>query len=240
MAVKLPGESIGGPTATPNPALPVSVMGSTPVPDPTVLTTQASEKAVANLKELMFTQVEALKELLEARFNDRDKAIVLLETRAGELPSMVTEQVQRLQELHDQRFKVNDEKFNSIVLQFAERDTRTELATAASTKAIDAALSAQKEAAVEQNRSNEAKITKSETGFTKQIDQLLDLVRAGSKASDDKIDDLKQRITMIESQKKGSSDSWGSVAGVIGAVAGIAAIIAVIIALVSAKSAVGL
>jgi len=232
MATKLPGQdgtSVGA-SSTPNPALPVSVMGSTPVPDPTVLTTQASEKAVANLKELMFTQVEALKELLESRFADRDRAITLLQDGASALPDMLSERVDRLQELHEQRFNVTEEKFKSIDKQFAERDTRTELATAASTKAIDAALSAQKEAAVEQNRSNEAKITKSEAGFTKQIDQLLDLVKAGTKAADDKVADLKDRITKMEAMKQGGSDSWASLAGVIGACAGVAAIIGLLIA----------
>lgn len=196
--------------------------GSTPVPDPTVLTTQASERAVAALRELMEARVDALGVITDTKFSERDKAISILQELTNKIPGLISEGIAHLQMLHD-------EKFSSIQKQFAERDTRTEQAAATTSKAIDAALSAQKEASGEQNRSNEAKITKSEGAFTKQIDQISVLMSAESKASDVQMNDIKQRLIMIESHGKGTSDSWAMVFAVVGGLAGVATAVGAVI-----------
>jgi len=209
----------------------LSNVGITPIPDPTVLTTQASERAVSALKELLIAKIDSVEAVIATRLHANDKAIDLFRESADRFPKMIAICATQQQLLYD-------EKFKGIQVQFIERDTRTEQAAATTAKAVDAALAAQKEAALEQNRSFEAKITKSETAFTKQLDQLSTLMSAGTKASDEKISDLKDRLTIIESHglgsRQGTSDSWGIVLGVVGSFSGIAALIT-LVALVVVK-----
>ena len=146
---------------------------STPVPDPTSLTTDQLRREIMSLRETIEARMEG----------DR---------------------------------KLNDERFRGIETQFLERDKRTEQTTHDNKVAVDAAFAAAKEAVGEQNKSNAASITKSEATFTKQIDQTGTLLSAVAKATDEKIDDLKTRLTTIEGQKTGGRDAWGYVVGTIG------------------------
>src|SRR6185369_6029345 len=142
-----------------------------PVPDPTLLTTQQL------LRENLW-----LREVLETRLNGMDKAIELLQATADKFPARIDEKIVSLQQVHE-------EKFNSIQVQFKERDVRTEQTSKDSKVAIDAALQATKESSVEQNKSFALATAKSEAGFSKQIDQLGVLIQTMTKAFDDKIDD---------------------------------------------------
>lgn len=131
--------------------------------------------------------------------------------------ALTTDQLRReigaLRELVEARSdgdrKLNDERFLGIETQFVERDKRTEQTTHDNKVAVDAAFAAAKEAVGEQNKSNAASITKSEAAFTKQIDQTGVLLNAVAKATDEKIDDLKTRLTTVESKKIGATDTWG-------------------------------
>jgi hypothetical protein len=191
--------------------------GSRPIPDPTVLTTQQLNREIAYLKEL-----------LDARFAERDKAIALLQDISNELPSKIDEKIQSLKAIHD-------EKFTSIQRQFSERDVRTEQSSKDSKVAVDAALQAAKEAVGEQNKSSSSAIYKSEAATAKQIDQITQLIQNGAKAVDDKIGDIKDRITRLEGRGEGqvvaeTSQHTSS--------AFIIAVIAVIISFISTATAI--
>ena len=123
--------------------------GSTPVPDPTILTTQQLHRELLSLREI-----------LELRLNGYDKAITLLQATVDKSPSIAEMNV---------KF---EEKFNSVQTQFRERDTRTEQTSKDSKVAVDAALQAAKEAVGEQNKSSALAIAKSEAATTKQIDSI--------------------------------------------------------------------
>ena len=159
-----------------------------------------------------------------------DKAISLLQAVADRSPSIseVSASVRHLQELHAERF-------NSIGTQFLERDTRAEQTSRDSKVAVDAALQAAKEAVGEQNKSSALAIAKSEAGTTKQIDQIVVLINTTTKSlSDlltttttslnDKIEDMKSRLTTIEGRSKASGDVWGYVVGAIGVFIAMAAL----------------
>jgi len=173
-----------------------------PVPDPTRLTTEQLNREIAALREASERGLDAVREIIATRLDGNDRAIRLLQEAADRFPNWVDEKITALREIHDQRFKaITDttaEKFISIEKQFSERDVRTEQAAGAVKIAVDAALQAQKEAAGEQNRSNTLAQTKSETATTKQIDQLSVLIQQTTKAFDDKIGDVKDRLTRIE------------------------------------------
>ena len=157
------------------------------------------KEVVASLKDslqsIRASQI-SIKEIIETRLNGMDKAIELLQANNTEIPKMVDEKIGALREVHD-------EKFASIQVQFKERDTRTDQSSRDSKVAVDAALQAAKEAVGEQNRSSALAIQKSETGTTKQIDQLAVLIQSTAKGSDDKIDDIKERLTRIEGKSTG-------------------------------------
>src|ERR1035438_4580365 len=101
---------------------------SPPVPDPTILTTEQLLREVSTLREQFGREVADLKELTDIRHVGLDKALVLSNTN-------MLQQITHLGLLCD-------EKFNTIAIQFKERDTRVEQ-TAKDTKvAVDAALQA--------------------------------------------------------------------------------------------------
>lgn len=183
--------------------------GSRPVPDPTVLTSQALQREVAGLKELFETRLDAM-----------DKAITLLQSRADQSPSIdvVSESVISLRKLFI-------EKFRRVDTQISERDTRTEQTATESSKAIAAALQAAKEAVSEQNKSNAASMEKTEMALTKQLDQQQVLMRQTTEALESQVDDLKERINLAEGRTRGIGDGWGYIVGAVGAMIALAALI---------------
>lgn len=160
-----------------------------PIPDPTLLTTQQL------IRENVW-----LREVIETRLDGMDKAIELLQRTADKFPDRIDEKIKSLSDVHE-------EKFASIQVQFAERDVRTEQTSRDSKVAVDAALTAQKEVVAEQNRSSATAIAKSETATMKQIDQLANMIASSTKTADDKIVDLKERLTRIEGGSEGRVSS---------------------------------
>jgi hypothetical protein len=196
--------------------------GSRPVPDPTLLTTQQLIRENLWLREVLETRLTGIQEAnllrqnnTNARFEAYDKAIKLLQDISDKFPGRIDEKIHSLKEVHE-------EKFASIQVQFRERDVRTEQSSKDSKVAVDAALQAAKEAVGEQNKSSALAIAKSEASTTKQIDQQGLLIQSTAKASDEKIDDIKERLTRIEGGGKGMRDMVGWI------VAGIFLLIAVI------------
>ena len=118
-----------------------------------------------------------------------------------------------------------DERFRGISVQISERDATVQKDAQNVKAAVDAAFAAQKEAVSEQNKSNALSILKSETGFEKRIDGIGILISAMQKGLDDKIDDLKTRLTAMESHGKGMGDSGGIVIAVVGILIGIGGLV---------------
>ncbi len=103
--------------------------------------------------------------------------------------------------------EILDEKFSSIEgrLQLVEQQ-RVE--QKADTKAaVDAALTAQKEAVKEQTTASERAIAKSEASTTKQLEQLATTFQTAIKAIEDMANDLRDRLTTVESLKQGGHDT---------------------------------
>ena len=202
-----------------------------PQPDPTLLTTAQLTREISNARELIESKVSGavlmlegriaanasaletvrimvdrhvdttlrdLKEIAETRFVGMDRAIDLLQDIQNRVPMITDEKVNQLRSLHQ-------EKFDSIAVQFAERDTRTEQTAAGVKIALDAALQAAKEAVAEQNRSFALATGKSETATMKQIDALGLAIQTANKGLDDKIADMKDKLTRIEGMDLGSN-----------------------------------
>jgi hypothetical protein len=154
----------------------------------------------------LLREVLSLKELFNTRLEAMDKAIVLLQSNADKSPTIA---------VVDQRLTSAVCMMNS---KFAEYDGRVEDMSKAATKAVDAAFAAQKEA-----------ITKSEAGFTKQIDNMGGQMHMLQKTLDDKISDIKDRLNGLSglqigtasgiTAKEDSSKAMWVIIGIIGGVA---------------------
>jgi hypothetical protein len=182
-----------------------------PIPDPTTLTTEQLRR-----------ELSALREVLQARLDGMDKATRLLSETVTRTPTEIQTQIAHLKGLHE-------EKFNSVRLQFEERDVRTQQASEASKQALDAALQAAKELVNAQGEAAAAAAVKSETSFTKQIDQIGTIISTLEKALDARITELKERIDRGEGNSAGISDNrseqrlnWGILTGAVAAAASVA------------------
>jgi hypothetical protein len=150
-----------------------SQFGSRPVPDPTVLTTEALHREIAALRELVFERIARESEVNDEKFTSVEKTLALVET-------------QRVEQ---------------------KQDTKA---------AVDAALTAQKEAVKEQTTASERAIAKSETSTTKSIDQLGEKFDTAFEGQRRDVDDLKARVGKIESVKQGGRDASAALYGFAG------------------------
>jgi hypothetical protein len=199
--------------------------GWVPVPDPTKLTTEQLRRELATQREILEAQLQTLDAALEARLDAMDKANTLRLDAIRSVPATIREQIEHLKELHNERF-------GSIALQFAERDTRTDQAANTQKQALDAALLAAKELVGQQNAANVEAAAKAEASFTKQIDQIGTIIQTMEKAINDRLLELKERIDRGEGQGEGAGAQRAErrldVGQVIAALAVIVAVIAVV------------
>jgi hypothetical protein len=153
---------------------------------------------------LVATAVKALDDRITARMDGTDKYI-------DERFKALTESLAIFKIAVDERFKLGD-----VQTEKAARDVKS---------AVDAAFAAAKEAVGEQNKSNALSIAKSEVSTTKQIDQLNDNLRLSVKNSDDKFNDLKERVVAIESRTGGHNDSFAWMIAIVSVAAALALVV---------------
>ena len=156
-----------------------------PIPDPTILTTQQLQREISALKEIIFTRLDA-----------NDEAVQLLHEDVTRVPTDTDKQIAHLKELHQ-------EKFESIVKQFGERDARMDREAASNKTSLDAALQAAEKAVNKQNETFALSIAKSENATNKQMEQQATLIHTSNGALESKISDLKDRVTIIEGKTSG-------------------------------------
>ena len=199
-------------------------------PDPTVLTTQQLDRGLEAERDY----VDGVVAVIEQRLSAMDRATELLNETVNRVPTALQVAIANLRELHE-------EKFKSVALQFAERDTRSERESRDNKVAVDAAFAAQKEAASEQNKSNTLAIDKSERATAETLNKQADLFESRTRAIDGQITDLKDRLnsdmsdiktrlTAIEENKKGSTDQRSAVYAFVGFLAALLVIGGVLLA----------
>jgi hypothetical protein len=176
-----------------------------PNPDPSVVTSNAIDRAVENATAILRAELAAV----NVRIDGMEKAVEVFQADLTRVPTQLDRAINGLKDVLDARLNgmdnsiikeieklaaVTKERFVGIDNQFVERDTRTDQRAGDTKLAVDAAFAAAKEAT--------AKI---ESGFTKSIDSILELIRTTTKASDDKTSDLKDRLTAMEARTAGIS-----------------------------------
>lgn len=128
-------------------------------------------------------------------------------------------------------------KFDSIALQFLERDVRAEQLSKASADALAAALQAAKELVGAAAESAAAAAVKSETSFTKQLDQIGTIINTLEKAVDARINELKERMDRGEGIGKGTQQQIVDSRAGIGTILGIAGFVFGLVGAIIAVSA---
>jgi uncharacterized protein YoxC len=173
----------------------------TPRPDPTVLTTEAQARGLQAERDYVNGQLQVLRQ----RLDGMDTATQVLHESVNRVPTEVQREVAHLNDLFDTRFQqieekvtghflVDNERFQSIEKQFVERDTRVQQSSVAADQALNAALQAAKELVNAQSQASTDAAEKSETSFTKQIDQIGVQLQSVQAALDARITELKERI----------------------------------------------
>lgn len=210
--------------------------------DPTELTTQSLLHEVAVLKEYLEVRLDGQVNSIKVRLDAMDTAISVLAEGAARSPTVavVDANVKRLED-------VTNEKFAGVEQKFTDFNAKIDQASIKDAKAVDAAFSAQKEAVGEQNKSNALAIAKSEAAFTKQIDQSIQMITANAKVTDDKfedvrnrlaltfkgaedkIEDLRTRVTLTEGRSTGMANGWGYLVAGIGLLVAVLTLVAVVV-----------
>lgn len=169
--------------------------------DGSVFNIRAEDPSALTTKQLQRENLW-LRELIETRIDGMDKAIDLLQQFADRTPTTmdVQHEVKALRE-------VTTEMIQGIRTQIQARDIQISTAAKDVKSAVDAAFAAAKEAVSEQNKSNALSNSKTEATFTKQIDMLGDTIKTNTKGMEDKIGDIKERLTIIESRTSVSDPS---------------------------------
>jgi hypothetical protein len=160
--------------------------------DPSALTTQQLWREIQNLREFMESRIDGLEELVDSRITGIEKSIEVAHNDLVRVPTDVQKQVGNLRDLHN-------EKFHGIEARFQERDVRFAQKDRDMKTAIEAAF-----------QSASAAVAKSEAVTAKQIDQQGNLIQTETRALSGRIDDVKERLTKVESlgigEKGGKTD----------------------------------
>jgi len=135
-------------------------------------------------------EIAALKEVLQTQLAALADRVTLMQEHLDRRSADISKEVAHLRTLHD-------EKFVKVATQFHERDTRTEQRTHDNKISVDAALQT----------------------TTKQIDQIGVILDTTARGLSDKIDDIKTRVTQVETRTEGLISSWANVTGKVESVA---------------------
>lgn len=191
---------------------------NTGAPDPSNATTQMILREIGALKELQAAQ----KELFEQRIMAIDKAVDLAHDDFVRGPTNLEREISTVMKVFDTKLEIRDERFDSVEAQFIERDQRFHQGSTDNKAAVDAALQAAKES-----------VSKSEMGFTKQIEQQGVMIHTVKSELEKRIEDVKERVTEMAASRTGglevrkeSRESMGAMVAIASAVAGFVAVIA--------------
>ena len=184
--------------------------GSRPIPDPTRLTGELVDRALASERD----RVEGLIAIRDERLNAMDTATQLRLMQVAEMQKQIDQvHVSRREALNHER-ELTTQRFDAVGDQFDALNQRTAEQKADTRAAVDAALQAAKELVALQTEASDKSTAKSEASFAKQIDALGLLLQKSSETTDDKIVDLKSRMDRIEATRISAVDTRAEVRNV--------------------------
>lgn len=206
------------------PGLPTVPISHVPIPDPTTLTTQALEREISHLRELMEAaqsqtskhldaadfqadarfkiQIEDIRRQVEAKFKEQDVAVqaalVSSDKAIKELSISTTQRMEALQTLNDNKF------ITYRTLLDAQAD-KVKIAVEADNKLVNAAFAASKEAIRAAFDSSKEAIQKAEIFNEKRFELMTK-----------QIDELRTQQALNSGKGQGAAALWGYAVGFIG------------------------
>jgi len=115
------------------------------------------------------------------------------------LRELVQSDIEGLEAIVAEKFRSVDQQLELVERQRVEQKADTKAA-------VDAALTAQKEAVKEQTTASDRAIAKSEASMTKQLEQMGSTFTASIKGVTDNLDDVKERVGKMEAMKLGGQE----------------------------------
>ena len=176
---------------------------SVPVPDPTLLTTEALRREIAWTREITDEKFKAFRDLHDVLERRMVAEIATLGALSSERRAAIEQEMKAFRETTDGLFRAVDSRFH-------ERDVRFDQAAAEAERAVQAALA-----------SLNLLFARTELQFNKQIDQLGSTLTLTNTNMTQRLDDLKTNVSEIQGNRQGSMRmvGWGiGAAGVIIAV----------------------
>jgi hypothetical protein len=193
-----------------------------PIPDPSVLTTEALDREVGHLRELLGGKIAELArdfELFKGSHGDHHAAAV-------------DKAIDHRRELTDEQFRGVAAQLAAIQRQFDERDERTRLAFEAAEKAVAAALTERENAVRAALEAAEKAGAKSEAATSKQIEGLQAQFSTSIQAQEGQIVDIKERLAAAQGTRVEQVETrdrfganWGMAIGALGLLAAVIAIV---------------
>lgn len=162
-----------------------------PIPDPTILTTEALNREIATLRE----SIEIWRDGFERLLLEKDGHITStlqsetsrIDDKFEQVESEMRTRLSTLQEIIDSQLAKVSQRFELQEQQRIEQKNDTKAA-------VDAALTAQKEAVKEQTTASSLATQKSETATNKSLEQQATAAATEAAALRRSIDELKERI----------------------------------------------
>ena len=196
---------------------------SRPDPDPTLATIELVDKTLAAFKETVLARFDAIEKATQVFSDNLTRVPTALQSALEQARDFNDERFQHLKDHTDNHFMlvekqflasdngremvvaaineriskteaVAEQRFLRIDGGFQERDKRSDALAIAASTAIAAALSAQKEAAVETAKSSSLAIDKSERATIESLKSLQILFQTAIASQDARLQDLKGRM----------------------------------------------
>lgn len=177
--------------------------GSTPVPDPTLLTTEAVARAtetflreIAALRELHDKDMGSLRAIIEARLDAMNERHVAGQDVAVRVRGEVEEKISHARELAAARFAALDQSL-------AARDKQADDRAAAASLALTTALASARELVETRAASTAEAAGKYEKSITAQLGQIAEVASLNRQQLEDKINAVKERLDRGEGASTG-------------------------------------
>ena len=141
---------------------------------------------------LMKQSVGELKGIIETLEERTRESVLKIDHDFRERPGEIAAQIQKLRDLVWEKFDGVTQQFASIQMQFNDRDDRVRQLALDNKESLQKALDAQDKSA-----------TKQADAFTKQIDALAQLLQTETRTLNEKVNEDKGRILLIEGRTAG-------------------------------------
>jgi phage-related minor tail protein len=193
--------------------------------DPSDRTTRTFLREIENLRHILEARMEGNRAEILAKLELKCSAVERLHEMVDAFPSARDHEIARERTL-------TTEQLAGIQRQLDDRVVYTKEKAGDVEKALAAALQAAKEAVSEQNKAFALATSKSEAAVMKQIDQQAVAIQSTYGALEQRIADVRERLTHIESTGKGRDNGvqiiWALILGMFVIAGSAATILAVI------------